>query len=411
MRAYWRLLRTPDATRIVVSLLLGGTAGAMAPVSLVLFAREATNSFATASLVLAALTAGRLTLAPWRGRLVDRQGPSRALLLLGPPVLVTDVLFILVGRAQPAPALLIAIAGLSGAVSASPWTAVRSVWVTLLADDAQRRTGLALMSVIAEVNFFTGPLLAGILIALGSPTLAVATAAGLTIVGTLILALTPAARAVPGRPPASGTGRLPALAGTAIRYVVGTSGLFGLTFGLLDVAWPAFARHHGSAVAAGVFLSLFAAGAGVGGLLYGARRRVRTAVSLYPRVCLLATVGLVPVLAATSVGPMALAAVLAGACFAPMSTVQTAAVEEVGPAGHRAEAYNWLGTVYGAGSALGAATAGQLIVSSGTRAAFGGAALATATAWLIIFARRRVLIADAAAVRAAREERTDTVGR
>lgn len=391
MRAYWRLLRTPGAIPIVISLLLGGTAGAMAPVSLVLFARAATHSFATASLVLAALTAGRLTLSPWRGRLVDRRGPSHALLVLGPPVLATDVLFILVGRLHPAPVVLIAIAWLSGAVSASPWTAVRSVWSALLPDATEHRTGLALMSVLAEVNFFSGPLLAGVLIAVGSPTVAVAVAAGLTALGTLTLALTPAARAVRGQPKPEHSRRLPALAGVAIRYLVATSSLFGLTFGVLDVAWPAFGRQHGSAVAAGLFLSLFAAGAGVGGLIYGARRRTRSAISLYPRTCLLAAIGVLPVIAADSVGLMAGAAVVAGACFAPMSTIQTAAVEEVGPAGHRAEAYSWVGTLYGAGSSLGAAVAGQLIVSAGVRVAFAAAALATALAWLMVATHRKAL--------------------
>ena len=118
----------------------------------------------------------------------------------------------------------------------------------------------------------------------------------------------------------------------SLRYVVGISALFGLTFGLLDVAWPAFARTHGSIAAAGLFLSLFGVGAGAGGLLY---------------------------------------------------PVQVAAVDEVSPEAHRAEAFTWVGTVYGVGSALGAALAGQLIVQSGDRAALIAAAGATAAAWLL----------------------------
>lgn len=247
------------------------------------------------------------------------------------------------------------------------------------------------MSVIAEVNFFSGPLLAGILIAAASPTLAVAISAVLGAVGTVMLARAPATRAVGGTPPPARGGRLPALAGVGTRVLVGTSGLFGLTFGALDIAWPAFARHHGSVVAAGLFLSLFALGSGLGGLVYGARRHTRSAVSLYPRMALLAAVGTIPVLAVSSVAAMALAAIVSGACFAPLSTLQTASIEEVVAAGHRAEAYNWVGTVYGTGSSLGAVLAGQLVSAGGTRAAFGASALATALGALVLASARGAL--------------------
>lgn len=391
MRAYRQLLATPGVPWIVVALVLGGTAGTMAPVSLVLFARAATHSFAVASLVLAALTAGRLVTAPWRGRLVDRRGPAWALLALGAPSLATDVLFIAIGRTHPAAAPLVGAAALAGAVSISPWTAVRSVWATLLPDDGRRRTGMALMSVVAEINFFSGPLLGGVLIAVASPTLAIAVSAALGAVGTVMLAGARATRAVAAHPPAPHGGRLPALAGTAIRVLIASAGLFGLTFGVLDIAWPAFARHHGSAVAAGLFLSLFALGSGVGGLVYGARGRRDAAVRLYPRMALLATLGTLPVLAVSSVAAMAVAAIASGACFAPLSVLQTASVEEVVAAGHRAEAYNWVGTVYGVGSSLGAVLSGQLVAAGPTRPAFAAAALATGLGALLIVAARGAL--------------------
>src|SRR3954453_20993723 len=67
---YGRLLRTAGAPRLAASLIALGLASTMAPVGFVLFARNATGSFGTAGLVLAASTAGGLLLAPLRGRLV-----------------------------------------------------------------------------------------------------------------------------------------------------------------------------------------------------------------------------------------------------------------------------------------------------------------------------------------------------
>ena len=84
--AYGQLLRLPGVARMAGSALVLGIAGTMAPVSFVLFAHRATGSFATASLVLAASTAGGLLAAPFRGRLIDRIGPSAAILRLALPV-------------------------------------------------------------------------------------------------------------------------------------------------------------------------------------------------------------------------------------------------------------------------------------------------------------------------------------
>lgn len=383
MRAYRQLLRTPGALTIIATTLGIGIAANMVPVSFVLFARQSTRSFASASLVLAALTVGRLVFGPSRGRMVDRLGARRTLLWLLPGALATDVAFILAGRAHPQPVLLIVVAAVSGAIAAPTATVSRSVWAALLPDTGLRRTGFALMSVLVEVTFFTGPLLAGLLIAAGSPTLAVAVGAALTAAATLLLALSAAARAAEPRPATRAHGRLGALAGSGIRYVVGLSMLYGLTFGLLDVAWPAFARLHGSTAASGLFLSLFAAGAGIGGLIYGALEHRRSALALYPRVCLLAALGMAGVGVAGSVLSMSIVAVASGLCFAPISTVQTATIDEVAAEGHRAEAFTWVGSVYATGSAAGAALAGQLIAGSGERAALLAAVGATAAAWVI----------------------------
>ena len=98
--SYALLLRRPGVPWMAASALVLGAAGTMAPVSLVLFAHRATGSFATASLVLAASTAGGLLAAPWRGRLIDRIGPSAAILRLALPAADTDVHFNGAGHAM-----------------------------------------------------------------------------------------------------------------------------------------------------------------------------------------------------------------------------------------------------------------------------------------------------------------------
>ncbi len=89
---------------------------------------------------------------------------------------------------------------------------------------------------------------------------------------------------------------------------------------------------------------------------------------------------------------MVVLAALSGLCFAPVTTCQLAVIDEVAHPEHKAEAFTWLGTLYGSGLALGAAIAGQLIAATGARAALATACGATALAWLLTTARSASLL-------------------
>lgn len=124
------------------------------------------------------------------------------------------------------------------------------------------------------------------------------------------------------------------------------------------MAFPAFARAHGSTAAAGILLS---------------------------------AAGLAPLIIEPGLAAMAALAVLSGLCYAPVTTAQLAVIDEVAPADRRAEAFTWLGTMYGTGLAIGAAVAGQLIQHSSIRVALAAACAATLTAGLVATARAATL--------------------
>jgi MFS family permease len=388
LSAYGRLLRLPGVPRMAASAVVLGIAGTMAPVSFVLFAHRATGSFATASLVLAASTAGGLIAAPFRGRLIDRIGPSAAILRLALPSAATDVAFILVGHARAAAPILIAVAFVAGAIIAPSTAAVRSVWSELLAGTELRQAGYALIGVLQEIAFVGGPLVAGGVIALWSTTAAVAVTAALSLVGGLAFATAPITRrrAPQGPQPRDRLATTPGMLTVLI-----SAGAFGATFGALDVAFPAFARDHGSAAAAGALLAALAAGIGTGSFLMGLRSPARSAGRRYAPLCGLAAVGLLPLVTTPGLGAMIALAVLAGLCFAPVTTTQIGVLDEVAPPERPAEAFAWLAILYGAGSAAGAALGGQLVEASGPRAAIVAACAATVVAWLVTTARAKTL--------------------
>lgn len=175
--------------------------------------------------------------------------------------------------------------------------------------------------------------------------------------------------------------------------VLMSAAAFGATFGALDVAFPAFARDHGSAAAAGGLLAALAAGIGTGSFLTGLRPPARSVGRRYAPLCGLAAAGLLPLITTPGLGAMVALALLAGLCFAPVTTAQIAVLDEVAPAERPAEAFAWLAILYGGGSAAGAALGGQLVDASGPRAAIVAACAATVAAWLLTTARAGTLSA------------------
>jgi MFS family permease len=389
--AYVALLRTRGIARLAGAFLTLGIGNTMTPVALVLFARSATHSFATASLVLAGATAGSLVFGPARGRLIDRVGPRRAVMRLAIPDVLTDVAFIVAGQSGVGAGVLVALGFVSGATTAPVMAAVRSLWSRELTDDATRQAGFALMTILQETTFIVGPLVAAVLIGLWSATAAMVGTTVLSAVGAIVFVTSADREQDVGAARLRPANRLPVLAGPGIRTVVASSAGFGLTFGLLDVAFPAFARAHGSTASAGILLSAFAAGSLGGGFVYGLRGRAGPSGPRYPWLCLLSAAGLAPLIIEPGLAGMAALAALSGLCFAPVTTAQLAVIDEVAPSERRAEAFTWLGTIYGTGLAVGAAAAGQLIAHSSIRAALIAACAATLAAGVVATARSATL--------------------
>jgi hypothetical protein len=296
---------------------------------------------------------------------------------------------IAVGLADGPVALLAALAFLAGAATPPVKAVLRNVWRVLIGDDAKVQSAFALQVMLGEIAYFSGPLLAAAALALGSPAAALVVAAVLSAGGTLAFVRAPAI-ADYAAPPPKGGGK-GALAHRGVRTVVLTTGLFGATFGILDVAVAGFATSHHQRAMAGVALGALSVGVAGGSYLWGRRAQQGPAGTHYVALSALAAVPLgIACLAPT---PLALAGllILVGAGFAPIAAVQLAIMDEVAPPHARTEAGSWAGAAYGALSAVGALLAGLLVDSPGARTALLAACAATTLATLIALARRATL--------------------
>jgi MFS family permease len=281
---------------------------------------------------------------------------------------------------------LAAGAALVGATVPPIGPTIRKLWPRLVRNEEQRRAAFAFEATIQEVIFVMGPLLVGLITALLGWGAGIAAAGVMTFAGVLGFVLTDAVRSVPAPDPAGHADRhlLAALAPSGVRRVVAFSVGFGVAFGAVEVAMPAFAETHGGRALGSVALAAWSGGSLLGGLLaagYAGRephRRLRVTSAAFAAVLVL------PLLAG-SIETMAAAMLLAGLPIAPSFAITYGLVEEAAIPGTQAEVFGWLSMAVVAGFAAGTAAGGFLITHSGTDASIclgiAGAALASAMAW------------------------------
>jgi hypothetical protein len=96
---------------------------------------------------------------------------------------------------------------------------------------------------------------------------------------------------------------------------------FGMGFGIVQVAVPAFTLERGSASARGVLLASLSLGSLIGGVVYGARRWPGTLPPRLAGVMLGLGTGYALIALPSDYVPLALLLVLAGTLLAPASVI------------------------------------------------------------------------------------------
>jgi MFS family permease len=335
--------------------------------------------------------AGRGSGCPRLGRLVDRYG-QRRVLLLSLAVHSIGTLALVISAQLSAPNwMLLATAVLSGAAALQVGSLVRARWSALVGGSPALEAAFALESTLDELIFVLGPALVTAL-ALGvAPGAGLLGALFLTIVGSLALALPRRTEPTPARVREQSAES--AIGTPGLRVLVATFVAVGAIFGTLDVAMVAFTGQVGAPAAAGPLLTLVAAGSLLAGLAYGARswrwpldkRFVASVVVLW--------VGTFPLTLAPSVALMAPASILAGVAIAPTLIAGFTLVQKLVPSGALTEGLNWTITALGVGAAVGAWMSGLISDSAGGRIAFLIAVVAGGTAVIMAACGRSRLLA------------------
>ena len=384
---YVALLRAPHVGALLGWGMVARLPLGMTPLALLLVVRGEGGSYAAAGAVAAAYAVALGAGAPIAGRQVDRRGQAHVLVpraIVHPCLLATVGGLALIGVPTLA---LAAAAAAAGATFPPVASSVRTLLPSLVPSEL-RATGFALEASLQEVFFVGGPLFVALLATI-HPVAALAGAAVAVGLGTLALVRVPPVRDTrPDHGP--GHTRSGALTAVGVRTILLLASFMGLSFGIVEVAMPAFAEQHGSRPLAGLALASFSAGSLLGGLIAGLRPAKDAKRQLIVFAWLL-PVGLALPLIATSIPAMCGLLFLAGLPIAPLVTAAYGLVERVAPPGSHAETFAWIGTAVMCGVAGGTAVGGWMVDAHGVRSAILVGVGTIAVGAVVVTLRRRSL--------------------
>lgn len=352
---------------------------------------ELDRGYGEAGLVGSMMTVGMAIGQPFMGRLVDRFGVRRVVACTG----AVPVVYWLALPELPYSGLIV-LAPLAGATW-MPINGLARQFVVALVPPDRRRTAFSLDSVLTELAFVLGPV-----VAVGSTKLigfdwtmrAVAVWLAVVAVGlwTCNLPVRSADEVQPaGRRPRLRTWMRGDIVGA---YLVTAGALFTLVG--CELAVIAANRQHGEDAYTGVVIAVMATASLIGGLVYGSRDATMTQAQLAFWLGLL----LMPVALVTSPWwVLAIATIPMNAFCAPTLAAGSETVARLAPARVRGEAMGLMATAISLGLALGNPVVGTVIdlTSPGwgfVVAGLGGVLTAVAAAGLAWRSARRQGMGD-----------------
>ncbi|MEV6420177.1 MFS transporter [Streptomyces sp. NPDC051662] len=384
---YLDILKAPHAARLLTGTLVGRLPSATGHIAIVLFIRAEGGSYTLAGVLTALYGITTAIGQPLLGRAVDLFGQPRVQL---PAALVSAlgmVLFAAVGT--EAPALAYPAVAIAGLFTPPLEGGLRALWPSVLGREDRVHRAYAMDAVAQEVMFTLGPLFVTLLVALWSPAAALLVINVIGVLGALSVVTSKPSKAWRSAPREAHW--LGALRSPGMLALLGAFLFIGMALGSITVAGVAYADDHGDESVYGWLMAALGLGALIGGTVYGSRqwtgvpeRRLRGIVALLA-LCYL------PLTLTPGVVAMTALSALAGVFLAPALACAFIVVDRHAPRGTVTEAFSWLVTTFGVGTALGTGAAGPAVEHGGTSASFAVAGAGGIAALLVLLVTQRVL--------------------
>jgi MFS family permease len=368
LRKYRSVFQEPGSAAFCAASFVARMPLAMYALGIVLAISARDGKYGFAGELSGIYVAGNAVGIPALSVLVDRYGQGRLLVPVGVMHLLSGITFALMLKTD-APTWSLTIPAFVFGFTYLPFgSLVRARWSNLFDGKPELATALSVESVLDEVIFVLGPLIATVLATQLDPVLAIYLGVLLVTTGGLWLTTLRSTE-----PPAHARGDTPhtsALRAPGMVVLSLASIGMGALFASAEVSMVAFCGQHGQRPWSGFVLACIATGSGVAGVVYGAldwrssvlhRFRVQSVVfAVLPAVLFIATN--VPVLAAC--------AFVLGLGIAPALITMFGLVQQIVPARSLTEGLSWIGTGLNVGYGTGAALVGGIADAHGARTAF-----------------------------------------
>ncbi|RJQ76696.1 MFS transporter [Pseudonocardiaceae bacterium YIM PH 21723] len=326
------------------------------------------GGYAVAGAVSATFTVSLALLGPQVSRVVDRRGQGRVLVpAMGVSVAALGALLLSVWLDGPLWTYFVfaALAGFLPNISAMG----RARWAGLYREPDRLDTAFSFESVVDELSFVIGPALSVALSTVLFPQAGPLIAGVLLLVGVVLFAAQRDTEPMV-QPRQTGAGGS-VLTGGVMPLFVLLLVAGGTIVGTIDVVSVAFATQRNTPAAAGIVLSLYAAGSAVGGLAFGAWKSGLSLRRLLVLTVAGTAVTTLPLLLVNGIALLAITMFVSGLFFAPTMIVVMRLIEQSVPAAQLTEGMTWAITGLAVGVALGAALAGRFIDQLGARGGVG----------------------------------------
>ncbi|KNX39531.1 MFS transporter [Luteipulveratus halotolerans] len=386
--SYRSLFALPGLTYVVVAF-LGRLPLAMAQIGVLLLVAGTTGSYGAGGACAGALAVANAVGAPLWGAWADRVGQRRVVLIQAWSASVAIGALLAVAHTDLPWAYSAGASAVAGFLLPHVGPLARVRWRPITARFGPRaqvrlmRTAFSYEGSADEASFVIGPALVGVVVALSSPVVALAGAAGLLLVFGTWFALHPTARATrTATAHLTGAGRLvtPALVVLCLAQVA-----IGSVFGSVQTGTSVLATSAGQPGLTGIFHALLGIGSVAAGL---AVARIPRHVPLPTRQRWFSLAFLVlslPLLEVGSLMTLAPALLVLGLSIAPYMITSFTLGEQVTPPSRVSAAMTLLAASGGLGYAAGAALAGGLADHGGHTPAFAvtvaAGVLAVTIAW------------------------------
>ncbi|MET1005655.1 MAG: MFS transporter [Propionibacteriaceae bacterium] len=370
--AYRSVLADPRARAFSLAGFVARTPLSMTGLGIVLLVSSMTGSFGRAGIITGVATVAGAVTAPLWGRMIDRMGQARVLVvaaLICNVSLTLLVVTVLLGL--PLAVTLVTALGV-GLGFSSAGSCVRARWSYRLQGSALLNTAYAFEAVVDEVVFIVGPVLVTFLATSIHPALGLGVCVVLGLVGAFALAsMRDTQPPIQSAEQAAETSREPLSVWLLVPIVMACAAL-GALFGAMELVVVAFAKEAGIPRYTGFIVMAWAFGSLIAGLLTGTvswkaspARRFRIAAALLG-------LSVLPLPFASNPWLVTGLLLLSGFFIAPTLIASVAVTQAAVPAGRLTEALGWTSTGLAAGIAIGAAGLGHVVDTYASRGGFWG---------------------------------------